>query len=334
VAKTAKLYQRGIITDDERDNKVLDAWTHARETIADELMEGLRNDVRDGQVDLNPVFLIANSGVGGVEQIRQLAGMCWPIVRPSGQIIETPIVANFREGLGVMEYFGSTHNARKGLADMAPGTADSGDLTRKLADMAQDVVITMEDCGTSQGITKGVVYKGEKAQVSLVQSIRGRVSRVNIVNPITGEVVVEEEEFITVAAARRLDEMQIEKIQVRSPMTCEASLGICRRCYGMDLSSGQLVELGTAVGVITARSIGEPGTQLTMRTSRTGGVATRGMEEKDVKSKREGIVKYIGIYPVVNDAGRRIALSRNGEISSSTPRAARSGCTTCSTAPR
>jgi DNA-directed RNA polymerase subunit beta' len=315
VAKTAKLYQRGIITDNERYNKVLDAWTHARERITNEMMEELRHDVRDGQVYLNPIFLMADSGArGGVEQIRQLAGMRGLMAKPSGKIIETPIKANFREGLSVLEYFSSTHGARKGLADTALKTADSGYLTRKLADVAQNVVITMEDCGTSQGITKGVVYKGEKVEVSLVQSIRGRVSRVNIVNPITDEVVVSENEMITIASARKLEEMQIEKIQVRSPMTCEASLGICRRCYGMDLSSGQLVEPGMAVGIIAAQSIGEPGTQLTMRTFHIGGVATRGMEEKDVKSKREGIVKYIGINLVVNDAGQRIALSRNGEI--------------------
>ena len=214
----------------------------------------------------------------------------------------------------MLEYFSSTHGARKGLADTALKTADSGYLTRKLADVAQNVVITMEDCGTGQGITKGVIYKGEKVEVSLSQSIRGRVSRVNIVNPITDEVVVKENEMITVAQARKLEEMQIEKIQVRSPMTCEAILGNCRKCYGMDLSTGQLVEPGMAVGIIAAQSIGEPGTQLTMRTFHIGGVATRGMEDKDVKSKREGKVKYVGINLVQNAEGKKIALSRNGEI--------------------
>ena len=315
VAKAAKLYQRGIITEQERYNKVLDFWTHARERITTEMMEQLRNDVRNGEVYLNPIFLMADSGArGGVEQIRQLAGMRGLMAKPSGKIIETPIKANFREGLSVLEYFSSTHGARKGLADTALKTADSGYLTRKLADVAQNVVITQEDCGTSQGITKGVIYKGEKIEVSLQQSIRGRVSRVNIVNPITDEVVVKENEMITVASARKLEEMNIEKIQVRSPMTCEASLGICRRCYGMDLSTGQLVEPGMAVGIIAAQSIGEPGTQLTMRTFHIGGVATRGVEEKDHKAKREGKAKYVGINLVVNDEGKKIALSRNGEI--------------------
>jgi DNA-directed RNA polymerase subunit beta' len=155
----------------------------------------------------------------------------------------------------VLEYFSSTHGARKGLADTALKTADSGYLTRKLADVAQNVVVTMEDCGTSQGITKGVIYKGEKVEVSLVQSIRGRVSRVNIVDPLSDEVVVEENEMITLNAAKKLEEMQIEKIQVRSPMTCEAPLGVCRRCYGMDLATGQLVEVGMAVGIIAARPV-------------------------------------------------------------------------------
>jgi DNA-directed RNA polymerase subunit beta' len=315
VALNNKRYQRGIITDQERYNKVLDAWTHAREQITSKMMQELKEDTRGGEVYLNPIFLMAESGArGGVEQIRQLAGMRGLMAKPSGKIIETPIKANFREGLSVLEYFSSTHGARKGLADTALKTADSGYLTRKLADVAQNVVITMEDCGTSQGITKGVIYKGEKVEVSLTQSIRGRVSRVNIVNPITDEIVVKENEMITVAAARKLEDMQIEKIQVRSPMTCEATLGICRSCYGMDLATGQLVEAGMAVGIIAAQSIGEPGTQLTMRTFHIGGVATRGMEEKDVKSKRDGKVKYIGINLVINEEGKKIALSRNGEI--------------------
>jgi DNA-directed RNA polymerase subunit beta' len=315
VSKNNKLYQRGIITDQERYNKVLDAWTHARERITAEMMEALRNDMREGEIYLNPIFLMAESGArGGVEQIRQLAGMRGLMAKPSGKIIETPIKANFREGLSVLEYFSSTHGARKGLADTALKTADSGYLTRKLADVAQNVVVTQEDCGTSQGITKGVIYKGEKVEVSLAQSIRGRVSRVNIVDPITDQVIVKENEMITLAAAKKLEEMQIEKIQVRSPMTCEASLGVCRSCYGMDLATGQLVESGMAVGIIAAQSIGEPGTQLTMRTFHIGGVATRGVEEKDVKSKREGKVKFVGINIVTNDEGKQIALSRNGEI--------------------
>jgi DNA-directed RNA polymerase subunit beta' len=281
------------------------------------MMEELKNDVRNGRVYLNPIYLMADSGArGGVQQIRQLAGMRGLMAKPSGKIIETPIKANFREGLSVLEYFSSTHGARKGLADTALKTADSGYLTRKLADVAQNVVITTFDCGTTQGITKGTVYKGtsEKVEVSISQSVRGRVSRVNIVNPITDEVVVRENEMISVEAAKRLEEMQVEKIQVRSPMTCEASLGVCQSCYGMDLSTGQMVEMGMAVGIIAAQSIGEPGTQLTMRTFHIGGTATTGLEDKDVRSKKDGTVKLVGVNVVVNDEEKRIALSRNGEI--------------------
>jgi len=315
VQRNTKLYHRGVITDQERYNKVLDAWTHARERITGEMMEALRASTRAVEGYHNPIFLMAESGArGGVEQIRQLAGMRGLMAKPSGKIIETPIKANFREGLSVLEYFSSTHGARKGLADTALKTADSGYLTRKLADVAQNVVITIEDCGTSQGITKGVIYKGEKVEVSLAQSIRGRVSRVNIVDPITDEVIVRDSEMISLAAARKLEDMQIEKIQVRSPMTCEAPLGVCRRCYGMDLATGQMVEIGMAVGIIAAQSIGEPGTQLTMRTFHIGGVATRAVEEKDIKSKREGRVKFVSLSTVVNDEGKTIALSRNGEI--------------------
>src|SRR6185436_10836765 len=195
-------------------------------------------------------------------------------------------------GLSVLEYFSSTHGARKGLADTALKTADSGYLTRKLADVAQNVVITTEDCGTTQGITKGVIYRGEKVEVRLADSIRGRVSRANIVNPITDEVLVREDELITGEIARRVEELGLEKIQVRSPMTCDATLGVCRLCYGMDLSTSSMVEEGMAVGIIAAQSIGEPGTQLTMRTFHIGGVGQRQIEVSESKAKKSGIVKF------------------------------------------
>jgi DNA-directed RNA polymerase subunit beta' len=315
VLKRNKLYQRGIITEGERYNQVLDAWTHAREQITTEMMNALENDFRQGGY-VNPIFLMAHSGArGGVEQMRQLGGMRGLMAKPSGKIIETPIKANFREGLTVLEYFSSTHGARKGLADTALKTADSGYLTRKLADVAQNVVITMDDCGTTQGITKGIIYRGEKVEVSLADSIRGRVSRANIVNPITDEVIVSENELITTEIARKIEELGLEKIQVRSPMTCDAPLGICRRCYGMDLSTGSLVEEGMAVGIIAAQSIGEPGTQLTMRTFHIGGVGQHDVEESDIKAKRGGIVKYTRLKVVTNDAGQDIVLARNGEVS-------------------
>jgi DNA-directed RNA polymerase subunit beta' len=315
VLRKNKLYQRGIITEGERYNQVLDAWTHAREQITAEMMTALEADFRQGGY-VNPIFLMANSGArGGIEQMRQLGGMRGLMAKPSGKIIETPIKANFREGLTVLEYFSSTHGARKGLADTALKTADSGYLTRKLADVAQNVVITMEDCGTTQGITKGIIYRGEKVEVSLADSIRGRVSRANIVNPITDEVIVHENELITAEIGRKIEELGLEKIQVRSGMTCDAPLGICRRCYGMDLSTGSLVEEGMAVGIIAAQSIGEPGTQLTMRTFHIGGVGQHDVEESDIKAKRGGIVKYTRLKVVTTDEGQKIVLARNGEVS-------------------
>ena len=318
VMKIMKLYQRGVITDGERYNQVLDAWTHAREEITKEMMAELEKDTasdrrRSGYV--NPIFLMAHSGArGGVEQIRQLAGMRGLMAKPSGKIIETPIKANFREGLTVLEYFSSTHGARKGLADTALKTADSGYLTRKLADVAQNVVVTMHDCGTTQGITKTVIYRGEKVEVSLADSIRGRVSRANIVNPITENVIVHEDELITPTVARQIEELGLEKIQVRSPLTCEAPLGVCRLCYGMDLSTGSLVEEGMAVGIIAAQSIGEPGTQLTMRTFHIGGVGQRAIEESESKAKRAGTVKFTRLRTVQNEQGEQVVLARNGEI--------------------
>ena len=314
VLKIQKLYQRGIITEGERYNQVLDAWTHARERITTEMMQELEDDKRfPGYI--NPIFLMAHSGArGGVEQIRQLAGMRGLMAKPSGKIIETPIKANFREGLSVLEYFSSTHGARKGLADTALKTADSGYLTRKLADVAQNVVVTMEDCGTTQGITKGVIYRGEKVEVSLADSVRGRASRTNIVNPITDEVIIHENDLITTETARRIEEMGLEKIQVRSPMTCEASLGVCAKCYGMDLSTSAQVEQGLAVGIIGAQSIGEPGTQLTMRTFHIGGTAARAIEESDIRAKKSGQIKFTRLKVVRNDAGQQVVLTRNGEL--------------------
>jgi DNA-directed RNA polymerase subunit beta' len=319
VMKILKRYQKGVITDGERYNSVLDAWTHAREQITKEMMAELEQDTdakptrRPGYV--NPIHLMAHSGArGGVEQIRQLAGMRGLMAKPSGKIIETPIKANFREGLTVLEYFSSTHGARKGLADTALKTADSGYLTRKLADVAQNVVVTMHDCGTTQGITKGVIYRGEKVEVSLADGIRGRVSRSDIRNPISDEVIVHEDDLITPTMARQVEELGLEKIQVRSPLTCEAPLGVCRLCYGMDLSTGSLVEEGMAVGIIAAQSIGEPGTQLTMRTFHIGGVGQRAIEESESKAKRAGTVKFTRLRTVTNEQGEAVVLARNGEI--------------------
>ncbi|HRX78826.1 MAG TPA: DNA-directed RNA polymerase subunit beta', partial [Pirellulaceae bacterium] len=315
VLKFKKLYERGVITDQERYNQVLDTWTHTREAITGEMMEAMKSDDRGGHGYVNPVYLMANSGArGGVEQIRQLAGMRGLMAKPTGEIIETPIKANFREGLTVLEYFSSTHGARKGLADTALKTADSGYLTRKLADVAQNVVITMEDCGTTQGITKGVIYRGEKVEVRLTDAIIGRVSRQNIVNPITDETIVRESQLITPEIARKIEDLGLERIQVRSPMTCDASLGVCRCCYGMDLSTGNMVEEGMAVGIIGAQSIGEPGTQLTMRTFHIGGTVNTSVEESETLSKREGTVRFTHMKVVRSSEGIDVVLTRNGEI--------------------
>jgi DNA-directed RNA polymerase subunit beta' len=315
VLKLFKHYERGVITGKERYNQVLEIWTHAREQITGEMMAAMKADDRGGMGYVNPVYLMAHSGArGGTAQISQLAGMRGLMAKPSGEIIETPIKANFREGLTVLEYFSSTHGARKGLADTALKTADSGYLTRKLADVAQNVVVTMEDCGTTQGIIKGVIYRGEQVEVRLSTALNGRVSRQNIVNPLTDEVVVKESQMITPEIAKKIEDMGLEKIQVRSPMTCNAPLGVCRRCYGMDMSTGDMVEEGMAVGIIAAQSIGEPGTQLTMRTFHIGGVAMTSTEKNEEKCKKSGTIRYLRMRHVVNDKGESVVLNRNAEI--------------------
>ncbi len=315
VMKVKKHYERGVITDIERYNQVLDVWTHAREQISKEMMDAMRSDDRGGSGYVNPVYLMAHSGArGGIEQIRQLAGMRGLMAKPTGEIIETPIKANFREGLSVLEYFSSTHGARKGLADTALKTADSGYLTRKLADVAQNVVVTEEDCGTIRGVTKGVIYRGEKVEVSLVDAITGRVSCQNIVHPVTDEVIVRENEMITADAALKIEKLGLEKIRVRSPMTCEATLGVCQLCYGMDLSTGAMVEKGMAVGIIAAQSIGEPGTQLTMRTFHIGGTVNTSIEEHETKAKQAGEVRFVRVKAVTTREGKRVVLARNAEL--------------------
>ncbi|MDA7950046.1 MAG: DNA-directed RNA polymerase subunit beta' [Pirellulaceae bacterium] len=315
VLKFRKLYNRGVITNQERYNQVLDTWTQAREKITSDMMEAMKNDTRDNLGYVNPVYLMANSGArGGIEQIRQLGGMRGLMAKPTGEIIENPIKANFREGLSVLEYFSSTHGARKGLADTALKTADSGYLTRKLADVAQNVVVTIEDCGTTQGTTKSVVYRGENVEVSLADAIKGRVSRQNIVNPVTDEFIVRESELITYEIARKIEEMGLEKIQVRSPMTCDAPLGICRACYGMDMATGNMVETGMAVGIIAAQSIGEPGTQLTMRTFHIGGTVNTELRDHEAAATKEGFVKFARIRSVNNETGQKVSLTRSGEI--------------------
>jgi DNA-directed RNA polymerase subunit beta' len=319
IDKIRKNYNEGVLTEGERYNQVIDAWTHARVAVTSAMMQGLKNDTRDGKAYLNPIYLMSDSGArGSVDQIQQLAGMRALMAKPSGEIIETPIKSNFREGLNVLEYFSSTHGARKGLADTALKTADSGYLTRKLADVAQNVIINEIDCGTLQGITKTILYKGEQVDIPLRELIIGRTARDNVRNPITDEMIVRENEVITPQAADKIEALGLESIRIRSSLTCDSPLGVCAKCYGWDLGTGRLVEEGMAVGIIAAQSIGEPGTQLTMRTFHTGGIASRAILENDQKAPRDGVVQYrdINVVPVKNEDGTEtlIALKRSGEL--------------------
>ncbi len=332
-----KAYRQGAITDQERYAQLIDLWGHARKQVTDDLMEALANDYRDAEGKpvparttgtlkyLNPINMMATSKArGSVDQMRQLGGMRGLMAKPSGEIIETPIKANFREGLSVLEYFSSTHGARKGLADTALKTADSGYLTRKLADVAQNVIINEIDCGTVNGVTKTTIYKGETVEVELKDMIVGRTARDTIRNPINDETIVHETQTITNDIADKLKELKLESIRVRSPLTCESTRGICARCYGVDMSTNQLVEEGLAVGIIAAQSIGEPGTQLTMRTFHTGGVATGSLIENDIKTIAGGTVQHrdINAVPVKDAEGnsRMVALKRNGEVAILNPR--------------
>jgi DNA-directed RNA polymerase subunit beta' len=300
VARIRKNYRSGVLTEGERYNQVIDAWTHARVAVTNEMMNGLKEDTNeDGTPYLNPIYVMTDSGArGSVDQIQQLAGMRALMAKPSGEIIETPIKSNFREGLTILEYFSSTHGARKGLADTALKTANSGYLTRKLIDVAQNVIIMDRDCGTLQGITKGKITSGEQIDIPFSQLIIGRTARDNIRNPITDEMIVRENEVITPAMAAKIESLGLDAIRVRSPLTCDCPYGICAKCYGWDMSTGNLVEEGLAVGIIAAQSIGEPGTQLTLRTFHTGGVASRVILESDQKATSEGKIQYRDLNPV------------------------------------
>ena len=331
VDRIEKAFAEGSLTRLERFNQVVDVWIHARELVTAAMMAELKADYRDengayaipgaagAKPYLNPIYLMTESGArGSVDQIRQLAGMRALMAKPSGEIIETPIKANFREGLSVLEYFSSTHGARKGLADTALKTADSGYLTRKLADVAQNVIINCKDCGTINGITKEAIYKGEEVDIPLRESIIGRVARDDIRNPITDNAIVSENQIITKEIAAKIEELGLDKIRVRSPLSCESPTGLCAMCYGMDMATGRIVEEGMAVGIIAAQSIGEPGTQLTMRTFHTGGVAQKAATENRLNAAQAGMARYQDLNPVevpAEDGGTRtVALKRNGEI--------------------
>ncbi|MDD5166121.1 MAG: DNA-directed RNA polymerase subunit beta' [Candidatus Omnitrophica bacterium] len=307
VAKVEDQYRKGIITDKERYNKVIDIWTHTTDKVSELLFKGMD--------PFNPIFMMADSGARGSRlQVRQLAGMRGLMAKPSGEIIESPITANFREGLTVLEYFISTHGARKGLADTALKTADAGYLTRRLVDVAQEVIVTEDDCGTLNGIAVSAIIEGDEVVVSLKDRIVGRVTLDNIVDIITDEVVVEQGSIITEEKADIIERLGIEKIRIRSALTCESGRGMCTKCYGRNLATGRLIEVGEAVGVIAAQSIGEPGTQLTMRTFHIGGTASRIVEQSFTKSKNKGFIKYHNLR-IAPKNKEYVVLNRNAFIS-------------------
>ena len=315
-------YTEGLITDGERYNKVIDIWAKSTEEIAKEMLDNLSRETvvspegKEVKVpSFNAIHMMADSGSrGSGQQIRQLAGMRGLMAKPSGEIIETPITANFREGLTVLQYFISTHGARKGLADTALKTANSGYLTRRLVDVAQDAIITEDDCGTLDGLLVSALTEGGEIIEHIGDRILGRVALDDILDPLTGEVLVPANTEIDENLVAKIEESGLEKVKIRSVLTCQSKRGICAKCYGRDLARGHLVNLGEAVGVIAAQSIGEPGTQLTMRTFHIGGTASRHAEQTSLESRNEGIVKFININSVTTAEGHYIVMNRNGEL--------------------
>ncbi|HMP89398.1 MAG TPA: DNA-directed RNA polymerase subunit beta' [Kiritimatiellia bacterium] len=307
-------YRKGIITDGERYNKIIDIWTHATDEITGVMFRAIEfNDNRD---EVNPLYMMVHSGArGNRQQIRQLAGIRGLMAKPSGEIIERPILSNFREGLSVLEYFISTHGARKGLADTALKTADAGYLTRKLVDVAQDVIIYEQDCNTLNGIEIRAIYEGDEELVPLSARILGRTALDDIRDPHTRDVIVAASQEIDEKAQARIAKSDLESVRIRSVLTCESRVGTCAKCYGRSLANGRPVELGESVGIIAAQSIGEPGTQLTMRTFHIGGTASSVFKQPQIIAKHEGIVRYQELRTVRALDGNYIALNKNGYIS-------------------
>jgi DNA-directed RNA polymerase subunit beta' len=318
VLRVFNQYRDGLITNGERYNKVIDVWAHVTEKVSEEMFSELEKEdeeVVKGVVkgDFNSIFIMADSGArGSSQQLRQLAGMRGLMAKPSGEIIETPITANFREGLSVIQYFISTHGARKGLADTALKTANSGYLTRRLVDVAQDIIVLEEDCGTLKGIeTTSLVEAGEIIQ-PLSERIIGRTTLEDVVDPFTNDILVKVSSMIDEDAVEAIENAGIEKIRIRSCLTCESKKGVCAKCYGRNLATNDWVEVGEPVGVIAAQSIGEPGTQLTMRTFHIGGTASRVVEQTTLSTKKGGIAKYSGLRTIKNQQGEIIIMNRNG----------------------
>ena len=314
VSQVEKQYRMGAITDGERYNKIVDIWTQATEEISSAMYRTLEHN--EGRKDFNPVYLRVDSGARGHRnQVRQLAGMRGLMAKPSGEIIERPITASFREGLSVLEYFISTHGARKGLADTALKTADSGYMTRKLCDVAMDIIIREQDCGTDRGIWVKAIMEGDDEIVRLRDRIYGRVSCDDIVDPVSKKKVVAAGEMISEKAAAAIEDLGQERVKIRSALTCETKRGVCISCYGLNLATNQEAKLGEAVGIIAAQSIGEPGTQLTMRTFHIGGTASQVFKQPQIKAKNDGTVQYTDLKTVKALEGHDIVLNKNGFIS-------------------
>jgi DNA-directed RNA polymerase subunit beta' len=313
VNEVEQQYQDGVITNGERYNKVVDIWAHVTEQIAEEMFRELEAGAAGGE--FNPIYMMADSGArGSRQQIRQLAGMRGLMAKPSGEIIETPITSNFREGLTVLEYFTSTHGARKGLADTALKTADSGYLTRRLVDVSQDVIVSEYDCGTVKYIEATPLVEGGDIIQSLRDRVIGRVAAEDVRDPLSGEIIVQANQEIIEDFAQKIEDSGIERVRIRSTLTCDSKRGVCVMCYGRNLGTWRLAELGEAVGIIAAQSIGEPGTQLTMRTFHIGGTASRVVEASKHEAKNAGVVKYHNLRYVQNRDGDLVATNRNGEI--------------------
>ncbi len=328
VGEISRQYTEGLITEGEKYNKVVDIWAKATDDVANEMMEAMKMapaiDKKGAPVldkkgkpvvreSFNSIYMMADSGArGSKDQMRQLAGMRGLMAKPSGEIIETPITANFREGLSVLQYFISTHGARKGLADTALKTANSGYLTRRLADVAQDCTVIEEDCGTMLGVEVESLMEGGEIIQRLGERILGRIATEDVRDPFTGEVLVKNGEEFNEPLVQRIEDAGLAKVKIRSVLTCKSRYGLCAKCYGRDLSHGRMVEIGQAVGIMAAQSIGEPGTQLTMRTFHIGGTASRRAEQADIKARVGGTIKYIDLNVVKNDENEFVVMGRRG----------------------
>jgi DNA-directed RNA polymerase subunit beta' len=323
VERQAKL---GLITESERYNKIIDLWTRVTDRISDLMFDEMKKQenavYRGDEQKFNSIYMMANSGArGSAAQIRQLAGMRGLMAKPQkkltgglGEIIETPVISNFREGLTVLEYFISTHGGRKGLADTALKTADAGYLTRRLVDVANDVVIAQEDCGTITGISIGTLSSGDETIEALEERIIGRIALDTVTNPLTDEVIIKTGELISAEAAKKVKEAELDRLRIRSVLTCEAAWGICAKCYGLNLANLRMVGLGESVGIIAAQSIGEPGTQLTLRTFHIGGAASRVVKRSQITAAHDGVVRLLNVRTLKNKDGQNVVISRNAEI--------------------